>query len=102
MVSLGDTAISLHILQPLYWGWGVLEKVGFELRVENWSLEILGGVCSGKSKPKVPRSALNFHLGGGGTVFWKRFGFELREENWSLEIWGGGLESQNPKVPRSA
>ena len=44
MVSLGDTPISLHILQP----------------------PLIWGVCSGKSKPKVPRSVQisNFFLGG--------------------------------------
>ena len=46
-------------------GGGVLEKVGFGLRVENWSLEI-----------------------GGGALEKIRFG--LREENWYLEILGGG------------
>ena len=42
MVSLGETAISLHILQPP-----------------------LKGECSGKSKLKVPRSAY-ISFGGGG------------------------------------
>ena len=60
MVSLGDTAISLHILQPpLMLGGGVV------LGSQNPKCQDLpkfqfsegGGGCSGKSEPKVPRSA---------------------------------------------
>ena len=72
MVSLGDTANSLHILQlpPGEGEGGVLPKVGFGFREENWSLEIWGGGVLSK------------------------VGFGLGEENWSLEFVGGGVFCQ--------
>ena len=68
MVSFGDTAISLHILQPpltggVGGGWGGVGRGGGLWKVKTQSAKIClnlgrGGSCSGKSsKPKVPRSA---------------------------------------------
>ena len=84
MVSLGDTAISLHILQPPLTGGGGGPGKGQiwtqERKSEFWNLgggvgvlesqnpkwQVLPkfqfsgggeGACSGKSKPKVPSSA---------------------------------------------
>ena len=55
-------------------------KVGFELREENWSLEI-GQIWTWGRK-------LEFgNLEGG--MFCQRSDSDSGEENWSLEIWGG-------------
>ena len=56
MVSLGDTAISLHILQPALGG-GVLESQNPKCQDLPKFQFFWGGGGSGKSKPKVPRSA---------------------------------------------
>ena len=72
MVSLGDTAISLHILQPPLTGGGVFWKV----------------------KTQSAKICLNFNFEGGGVVFWK-------VKTQSAKIWlnfnfrggGGVLES---------
>ena len=91
MVSLGDTAISLHILQPPPGGGGVLPKVGFGLGEENWSLEIGGGrgVFCQRSALDLGKKIGVWKFGGRGVL--PKVGFGLREENWSLEIffWGG-------------
>ena len=68
MVSLGDTAISLHKLQPPTakggGGGGVFWKVKTQSAKiwVNFNFQRGGGGCSGKSKPKVPR----FQFSGGG------------------------------------
>ena len=90
MLSLGDTAISLHILQAPRGG-GVGLKVRFGLGEENWSLEILGvggGGCSAKCLIWTRGRKLEFgNFWGRGVLPNVRFG--LGEENWSLEIGGG-------------
>ena len=61
MVSLEDTAISLHILQPSQ------PKVKTPKCQDLSKFQFSGeGGCSGKSKPKVPRSVQFSIFGGGG------------------------------------
>ena len=81
MVSLGDTAISLHILQPpLTVGGGVFWKVKSQSAKICLNFNIRGWVGGGQvlvlesQKPKC-QDLPKFQLGGGGRV----------------------LESQNPK-----
>ena len=57
----GDTAISLHILQLPPGG----AKVGFELREENWSLEIWGGVFCQRSDLDLGKKIGVWKFGGG-------------------------------------
>ena len=58
MVSLGDTAISLHILQPTRGGGD--EERFWEVKTQsakiclNFNFQGMGVGSSGKSKPKVP------------------------------------------------
>ena len=70
MASLGDTAISLHILQP--------------------PPEVAGGGF-GKGKIWSQETKLVLNWGEGGVM--ENVRFELRKENWG----GSVLESQNPK-----
>ena len=68
MVSLGDTAISLHILQPAR---GVFWKVKTQSAkiCLNFNFRGGGGGCSGKSNPKcqdLPK--FQFSRGGGGVL----------------------------------
>ena len=103
MVSLGDTAISLHILQlprgggcvfcqrsdldsgkkigVWKWGGGVLPKVRFGIGEENWSLEILGGGCSAKGQIWTWGRKLEFFWGGG--VFCTKFQNRVFLPIWS-------------------
>ena len=70
-----------------WWGEGVLEKVGFGLREQNWSLDILGWGGSGKGRIWTQGTKLEFGNFEGGVL--DKVGFGLREENWSLEILRG-------------
>ena len=85
MVSLGDQAIIVHILQtPL--GGGVLEKVRFGHRKEN----LIGGVFW-KVKTQSAKICLTFHFRGEG-VFWKRSDLDTRKKIGVWKFRGGGLE----------
>ena len=53
-----------------WWGEGVLEKVGFGLREQNWSLDILGWGGSGKGRIWTQGTKLEF--GNFEGVFWTR------------------------------
>ena len=64
MVSLGDTAISLHILQPPLMGGGFWKRSDLDSGKKIRVLKFGGG--SRKSKPKVPRSSLNLNFWGVG------------------------------------
>ena len=83
-------------------GGGVLEKVSFGLRKENYSFEIWGGGVFWKVKTQSAKICLilNFFWGGGGAV--------LESQNPSTKIClnfnlGGGCSGKSkPKVPRSA
>ena len=75
MVSLGDTAISLHILQPPLGG--VFWKVKTQSAKICLNFKFLGGGCSGKSNPKC-------------------------QDLPKFQFFGGGSGKSKPKVPRSA
>ena len=85
MVSLGDTAISLHILQPPPGG----AKVGIELREENWSLEISGG-CSAKGQIWTWGRKLEFGNFGEG-VFCQRSDSDSGRKLEFGNLGGGGV-----------
>ena len=77
MVSSGDTVNSLHILQlpPGEGEGGVLPKVGFGFREENWSLEIWGG-----------------------GVFCQRSDLDLGKKIGVWNLWGGGGGSAKGQI----
>ena len=87
MVSLGDTAISLHILQPplMDRGGGVLESQNAKCQ-DMPKFQFSGGGCSGKSKPKC-QDLPKFQLGGGdsGTKF-KRILENLVKNFWKPSL----------------
>ena len=69
MVSLGDTAISLHILQPSIWGGGVLESQNTQSAKICLKFNFGGG--GGVLESQNTQSAkicLNFNWGGGGVL----------------------------------
>ena len=110
MVSPGDTAISLHILQPP-WGGGqrsdldsgkkigvwkfgggdVLPNVRFGLREENWSLEI-GGGCSAKGQ--IWTRGRKFEFGNFRGVFCQRSDLDSRKKIGVWKFWGEGVFCQ--------
>ena len=86
MVPLGDTAISLHILQPALWGvfWvrSDLESRK-KVRVFNW-----GGGFWVRSDLESRKKVRVFQFGRG--VFWVRSDLESRKEVRVFQFWGGG------------
>ena len=126
MVSLGDKAISLHILQPQLPGWwgvdlesqnskcqdlskfhftgrGVLESQNPKWKVKTQSVKIYlnfnlgGGGLLWKVKTQSAKICLHFNFCGGGGVFWK-----VKTQSAKIYLHfnfcvGGVLESQNPK-----
>ena len=69
MVSLGDTAISLHILQLLLRG-GILESQNPKCQ-DLPKFQFSGGELFWKVKTQSAKICLNFNFQGGG-VFWNQ------------------------------
>ena len=106
MVSLGDTAISLHILQPskpivarsvqisIFLGRRGSQNPKCQDLSKIYPNFNLGEGCFGKSKPKVPRS-VQISMGGGGCSGKSK---PKVPRSVQISIWGeGGVLNQIPE-----
>ena len=97
MVSLGDTAISLHILQvPLMRG-GVFWKVKTQSAKICLNFNFRGGEVFWKVKTQSAKICLNFNCGGGGG-FWNKFQFRGKLSNLVKNFW---KPSKPPPLPKN-